>query len=287
MPEDIAGPLISCGVVVLIVVVLVIYARRQIQHFEALNAFIAGLRSAEGVLLCFHPWDGAYQLTTLNGENLKHGRAFILCIKASEIALYDPKSTTFDQIFSFAPEQVRWFGRPQKYHGGVNEIWLHLEVGTGWHLLKLHMGRAYMHDVVRALKSVLPAELVTAYRRQRPYIHYGPISVQPAHQDIHGSWTLQPPLHLYLMPLFLLVIDGLEVIRKIPLETIQQVGALQRLDRPDAQGLVRFQIEGEKMAFALDKFEVFATSLAEAAKRTLEEPMLQKQKKKEDDEEWE
>lgn len=290
MSPDLAGPLTSCGVIFLIIVILMIVAWRQIRHLEAVNAFIAELKSAEGSLLCFQPWNGAYELSALNGETLKKGQVFILSIKTDQIAMYDPKPAKPEQIYSFAPGQVRWFGRPQKYHDGVNEIWLHLEVGTGWHLLKLHMGRAYMHDAVRVLKSVLPPALVTAYRRQRPYIHYGPVFVQPAHQDIHGSWTLQPPLHLYLMPLFLLVMDKLEVLRKIPLETIQQIGALRRLDRPDTQGgLVRFQIEGEKMAFALGEYEVFAASLAEAAKRTLEEPVLQKQKKKEEDydEEWE
>jgi hypothetical protein len=47
--------------------------------------------------------------------------------------------------------------------------------------------------------------------------------------------------------------------------------------------------EGEKLAYAVKDYEVVAAAISEAAKRSLEEPVMQKQKKKDeyDDEEWE
>jgi hypothetical protein len=86
------------------------------------------------------------------------------------------------------------------------------------------------------------------------------------------------------MPRFLIILSSSTVLRKIPLVTIQQIGAFRRLDEPNASGLVRFRAEEETLAFALDNYEGFAASLAEAARRTLEAPVMQKQKKKDDEE---
>ncbi|HEX2905981.1 MAG TPA: hypothetical protein VHO69_03930, partial [Phototrophicaceae bacterium] len=77
------------------------------------------------------------------------------------------------------------------------------------------------------------------------------------------------------------------VLRTIPLAAVQQVGALQRLDEPDAAGLVRFRAEEETFAFALENHEALAEALATAAKRTLEDPLERKQKPKDDDPEYE
>jgi hypothetical protein len=136
--------------------------------------------------------------------------------------------------------------------------------------------------LVRALKQVAAPELVTAYRRQRPYVHSGPHNVRPATQDIHGAWALGDAFALYLMPRFLVILEDSRVLRKIPLEAIQQIGALRRIDAPQADGLVRFRAEEEPFAFSLPGYEAFAASLAEAAKRSLEAPLEQKQKGKED-----
>jgi hypothetical protein len=85
------------------------------------------------------------------------------------------------------------------------------------------------------------------------------------------------------MPRFLLILRSQRVERKLALESIQQIGALRRLDAPGAQGLVRFQVRDETLAFALADHAAFAEALAAAAKRTLEAPLEQKQKKKDDD----
>jgi hypothetical protein len=178
---------------------------------------------------------------------------------------------------------MRWFGRPQKYSTGLNDLWLHFEIGDRWHLVKVRLYEGLMRDMVRGLKAIASDELVTAYRRRRPYIHEGPAAAQPATQDIHGAWTLDAPVTLYLMPRFLVILRDTLVLRKIPLEAVQEIGAFRRLDEPQAQGLVRFRAEEETLAFALDKYDGFAASMAEAARRTLEEPVMQKQKKKADD----
>jgi hypothetical protein len=139
-------------------------------------------------------------------------------------------------------------------------------------------------DFVRGLKVIASDELVTAYRRRRPYIHVGPVDAHPANQDIHGAWSLDEPVTLYLMPRFLVILRYTTILRKIPLEAIQEIGAFRRLDEPQANGLVRFRAEEETLAFALAQHDEFAVSLADAAKRTLEEPIMQKQKKKYDEE---
>jgi hypothetical protein len=143
-----------------------------------------------------------------------------------------------------------------------------------------------MRDLVRTLKAITPPELTTAYRRKRPYIHSGPLKAQPATQDIHGAWTLTDAYDLYLTPRFLLILSGETVLRKIPLEAVQEISALRRLDQPKADGLVRFRAGEEPLAFALPQYEAFAQALAEAAKRTLETPLEQKRKGKKDDDDW-
>jgi hypothetical protein len=86
------------------------------------------------------------------------------------------------------------------------------------------------------------------------------------------------------MPAFLVVLDAAKVQRTFPLHIIQGIAAVERMDRPRAAGLVRFEVEGEKFAFALDRHVEFAEALAEAAKRTLEDPLQwQRKKKKPDD----
>jgi len=52
--------------------------------------------------------------------------------------------------------------------------------------------------------------------------------------------------------------------------------------KPD--GLVRFNADDVTYAFALDEYETWAADLAEAAKRTLEDPVERKRKSKDDDE---
>lgn len=252
------------------------------QYDRPSRALVAQIRNTQSPILCFYAW-GRCEIKQLNsGASLTRG--FIVVIKPGEIAIF-PRKPKIGEPFIFAPEQIRWFGRPQKYSTGRNDLWLHIEIGGDWHLVKFRLYEGMIRDLVRGLKAVASDELVTAYRRRRPYIHEGPARGQPAAQDIHGAWTLEEPVSLYLMPRFLVILQGAKTLRKIPLEAAQQIGAFRRLDQAGANGLVRFRAEEETLAFALDKHELFAEALAEAAKRTLEEPVFQKQKKKYDEDE--
>ncbi len=96
---------------------------------------------------------------------------------------------------------------------------------------------------------------------------------------------MDEPVSLYLMPRFLVILQAMKVVRKIPLESVQQIGAFRRLDQPNADGLVRFRADEETLAFAVEPHDGFAAALAEAARRTLEAPIMQKQKKKDDEDE--
>jgi hypothetical protein len=265
-------------VIFLFVLVLLLVLRYQ--YDPASQALVAEIKKTESQLQCFYAV-GRFEATQLNGSR-SSWKYFIVTVKLGVIVIL-PRKQQGVEPFTFTPDQIRWFGRPQKYSPGLNDLWLHLETGDGWRLVKFRLYQGLMRDLVRGLKAVASEELVTAYRRRRPYIHEGPAQAQPATQDIHGAWTLDEPVSLYLMPRFLVVLQATSVLRKIPLEVVQQIGAFRRLDQPNADGLVRFRAEEEMMAFALDQYEAFAASLAEAAKRTLEAPIMQKQKKKADE----
>ncbi len=222
------------------------------------------------------------RISRIGGGESRWHSSMIAC-SPGRITVYR-RSLTMNEVLSFAPSELRWFGRPEKYQNGTNEIWLHVERDTGWHLLKVKLSRGAMQDFVRSLKPLVSAEINTAYRRTRPYVHYGPLRALPAEQDIHGAWTLDAPITLYLMPLHVVILRDAEVLRVLPLERIQQVAALRRIDQPSADGLASFNLDGEKFAFASKDYQALAEAIAEAARRSLEAPLLQKQKGKDDDE---
>ncbi|HEX2905980.1 MAG TPA: hypothetical protein VHO69_03925 [Phototrophicaceae bacterium] len=193
--------------------------------------------------------------------------------------------TIYWRIFSFTPEQLQWVGLPDAYNEGYNQFWLHVEKEGKWYVLQI---RGYKYNNRRLLLALRRfafdrTDQVGAYRRRRGDIHFGPVQAEPAAQDIHGAWTLAVPVNLYLMPRYLVILQGNTVLRKIPVTTIQEIGALRRLDEPSAAGLVRFRAEEETFAFALAQHEALAEALATAAKRTLEEPLERKQKALDDD----
>jgi hypothetical protein len=212
-------------------------------------------------------------------------KACVLVIDANGFVVY-PQSQKMDERLTFKREDLRWFGRPNKYQQGLNEMWLHFELKDRWHLLQLRTNYYQMQRLVRVMKKVATPEQVKAYRRRRPYIHYGPVEAYPAEQDIYGVWTVQPlPEHLYLMPYALIILNMATIQRVIALEKIQQIEALRRMDAPTSDGVVRFKADGETFAYTLADFATFGASLAEGAKRTLEDPVIVKKKK--DDEDWE
>jgi hypothetical protein len=242
-------------------------------------ALIAQINDTLSPICCLYA-DG-FRTDEINGRRARW-QPFIIAVTLAQVAIYDFSPGTLEPCFVLAPDQLRWFGRPQKYHGGRNEIWLHMQVDQRWVVVKLRMYRHDMQAVVRALKVIATPDQVTAYRRRRPYIHYGPVAAQVADQDMLGAWALRDPVSLYLMPSHLVVLDGVTVRQAIPLDTIQAVSAVQRADQRRAAGLVRFQADGRPLAFALQPYEAFAGALGEAARRTLEDPVewLERKKKK-------
>lgn len=240
------------------------------------------LRSTPKPLLVLYP-SGLYRLRTINGK-ATHWYYCVVEVQPDSLSIY-PRTRTTQECFLFAISELRWFGRPKKYQAGNNHIWLHLEHEGHWLLLELRLYKTEMQDLVRAIKTITHETMVKAYRRQRPYLHYGPTTAYPGVQDIYGAWTLGKEVSLYIMPLYVVILDGDQVLRVLPLSDIQQIMALPRLDAPTKDGLVRFRVAEEAMAFAIEQHQLFADKLAEAAKRSLEEPPLRKQKGY--DEEWE
>jgi len=252
--------------------------RRAVRLQRAIDTRLAIIEAQDAPILVLKYWGHSYQVAPLKGKALDW-QSCIVTVTPKDIVLYD-RTALLEERLRVAAESLRWFGRPKKYSSGDNDIWLHVEKDGEWTLLKLRLPHSSMQDFVRAIKAITPPELVTAYRRRRPYIHAGPEKAQPATQDIHGAWMLDEPVELYLMPRFLVILRAGKVLRKLALEGVQEIGALRRLDAPGSQGLVRFRVEEETFAFALPHHETFAGLLAEAAKRTLEAPLERKQKGK-------
>ncbi|MDQ7025207.1 MAG: hypothetical protein Q9P44_06570 [Anaerolineae bacterium] len=102
-------------------------------------------------------------------------------------------------------------------------------------------------------------------------------------QNLHGAWELEPPVNLYIMPLQLVIFHGEEVYKSFDLTTVQNIAALKRMEGGKPDGLVRFTADEGELAFAMDDYESWASDLAEAAKRRLEDPIERKRKGKEDE----
>jgi hypothetical protein len=206
----------------------------------------------------------------------------LLVISHKRIALY--QQPQLEPVFTIQPHELRGFWRPQKYSENVNEIWIHAQIGLTWYVLKLRLHKSSMQAVVRSVKAIATEEQIKAYRRARPYIHRESIRAFPAQQNLHGAWELDAPVDLYLMPLMLVIFQGNEVHDTLELATIQNIAALWRMEGGKPDGLVRFNADDVTYAFALDEYETWAADLAEAAKRTLEDPLERKRKSKDDDE---
>ena len=261
------------------IILLTLWSIRTYRLQRAVYQHLLTLKESQPDILFFEQTINRFAMETINGRTVKKTRGMIT-LSSQEIGVY-PVKLPPQAIIRFAPSDIRGFWRPQPYDSGMNELWLHIERKREWVLVKLWLGREQMMEFIRTIKPLVEPEMVIAYRRQRPYIHYGPVQAQPAEQDIHGAWTLEPTISLYLMPRYLLILHDEAVQQMIPLSSVQQIGALRRLDAPQANGLVRFQTAEAHYAFALKDYETFANALADAAKRTLEAPVMQKQKGKE------
>lgn len=231
----------------------------------------------------FSDWPIRCQRIEVGEGRQSRWSASVMVVTETGISVY-PKSRDAKEHWTFQNADLRWFGRPKKYTYAENELWLHFEVGGRWETLRARTHQPSMMALVRALKVVATEEQVIAYRRRRPYIHFGPAAAQPAEQNIHGGWTLATPVQLFLNPVSLVVMQQRDVSRTLPLLDIHKIAALKRLDTPNADGLVRFLIQGETVAFALPMHEDFAKLLALAARRSLEAPLAEKGKKADEEE---
>jgi hypothetical protein len=265
-------------IVVALVVISAVVAARETRRNKAALALLQQIIASDQPLFSGYSSGLRFRVEEINSGRF-NWRPFVIAVTPTQIALH-PITQRAEAPIMFTPDELRWFGRPKKYTSGPNEMWLHIEHDRRWFLIRLRLYQHRMQGLVRALKQISDDEMVTAYRRRRPYIHYGPVTAQPATQDMLGAWVLDKPSDLYLMPLFLVVLEGSIVRRLIPLKAVQNVTAIKRLDRPRAAGLVRFEVDGEPFAFALDRYEALAGALAEAAKRTLEDPVQWQRKKK-------
>jgi hypothetical protein len=254
---------------------------QQVTVFRATTAVHKRLQ-AEGAALVLPPYSVAFRTQTL-GQSETRWRYAVVALTSDGVAIY-PRQRVMDDAIYLPYASLRWFGRPVKYHDGRNEIWLHYQLGDTWQVVKLRLNRYSMADLVRALKQFAAPELVTAYRRRRPYVHFGPVRVHPAEEDIYGAWTLSDPISLYVMPRYILLLDGERVLRLLPLEQTRKVAAARRIDQPDADGLATFEAVEDSFAFAGKDYQALAQAIAEAARLSLEAPLVQKQKGKKDDE---
>jgi hypothetical protein len=266
-----------------VIAILLWLAVRDARLHRNGNSLVRLLEERDHPLFCAYDAGLKCRILTINGPKTRW-TPFVIAVILGEIVLYRVAPNELERCLTIETSYLRWFGRPEKYTSGANEIWVHAEINGEWRLIQLRLYRHRMQALVRALKEIATPEQITAYRRHRPYIHSGPVSARTAAQTIYGAWELQQAVDLYLTPVFLVVLDGTNVHRTFPLHTIQDIAAVERLDRPRAAGLVRFEVEEEPFAFALDQHAAFAEALAEAAKRTLEDPLYwQRKKKKPDD----
>jgi hypothetical protein len=219
-------------------------------------------------LLCLYLPDGGYHLRQIGAQHDDKRQPFVLLVSRSAILFYPP-STDMRERLEFAPADLRWFSRPPNTHlNDHSDMILHFERGGRWYELTLHLRN---YDGERLLDALETLALTLRPPSYHPYVHYGPVTGQPAQQAQTGEWTLLKSITLYLMPVYLVVLrDGL-VERKIPVDSITHVASIPRLDAPG--GVVRFRVAGEDLAFTLDDYEAFAVSLAEAAKRSLDAPL--------------
>jgi hypothetical protein len=267
--------------VIALIGVIAAWAVYQVRLHRAANVVYQRLK-AEGALLLYSASSASSRLCIV-GRRPARRRAAVVALTAEGLIIY-PRKLAMDETYTLPFAGLRWFGRPQAYHSGRNDIWLHFEQDGHWQRLELRLPRAAMGDFVRMLKEFAP-ELIPAYRRRRPYVHFGPAAARPADEDIHGAWTLDDPVTLYVTPLAVVVLRGDQVKDVLPLDKVHQVAAMRRIDQPHADGLVTFTAAGERFAFASRRYQALAHAVAEAARRNLEQPLVQKRKGKLDDDE--
>lgn len=229
----------------------------------------------------------ACQWQAMGEKDSKQWRPCILFVGHKRLAVYPrPAQEDASPLVSIAPHELRGFWRPIPYHSGENEVQIHAQIGLTWGILRLKLPQSQMYLLIRAIKELSTADQIKAYRRQRPYPQKGLSPAYPAEQRLTGEWELFNPVDLYLTPLHLLVLRQGEIQKVFNLDQIQQIGALKRMEGLQNEGVFRFHAENKVYAFATNDYEAWAESLADAAKRSLEEPVMRKQKSKDASDEW-
>lgn len=255
-----------------------------IRRGARLQAFLNSFAAADPIYLS-HALGLARYKVVQPGQRERWRRG-VLVITHKRLALYDASAETGDSpLFHAQPDEIQGFWRPVKYQDGLNEIWIHTQIGVTWAILKLSLQKTEMQKLIRAMKAITTEEQIKAYRRRRPYIHREPAIAYPAKQTLQGEWELYDPVTLYLMPLALVILQEETVKQVLLLADMQQIAALRRMEGGEPAGLIRFALGEADYAFATNAYEAWAHDLAEAAKRTLEEPLQRKRKSKSDDDE--
>lgn len=279
---------IGIGITGLLVSIGSIWGYIEVRRSGRIARLLDNLKQYDPLFLTDR-WDREYFRFEMAGaDETKWERAIIL-VTHKRIAIYPFIPDDADKVRAFVtiqPNEIRGFWRPVKYMSGDNIMWIHAQIGEQWQILKLKLNQYDMQALVRAIKEISTSEQITAYRRRRPYIHEGLVTAFPAHQTLTGAWELNPPVQLYLMPLFLVILRDNRVLEQFELAKIQDIGALKRMEGGKPEGLIRFFLENELRAFAIDDYERWAELLATASKRTLEEPVMRKRKSKDGEDEF-
>jgi hypothetical protein len=277
--------LISFGIVGAVVGAISLFGYIEVRRAGRRAQFIESLRQYDPLYLSDRWTTVNYSLEIIGQESSKWQRSTLL-ITHKRIAIYPYIPDDFDKVkalYTIQPHELQGFWRPIKYMAGENELWIHAQIDEVWQILKLKLYQYDMHVLIRAMKEISTEEQVKAYRRQRPYIHRDTTPAFPAKQTLTGEWELGGQVQLYLMPLYLVILSNFRVQERYALTQIQDIAALKRMEGGKPDGLIRFFMDNELRAFALDDYEAWAEALAEASKRTLEEPVMRKRKSKDDD----
>ncbi len=277
--------IISIGVTGLLFAIGTLWGYLEVKRSRT-NRLVENLKQYDPLYLSDY-WKKTDYCVEIIGDNKQKWENAILLVTHKRIALYPFSSNSEGKtkaLFTIHPHELRGFWQRIKFFAGENTIWIHAEIDTQWYILKLKPHPYDRAILVQALEKISTSEQAKAYYMPRPYIHEGLSTAFPAHQTITGTWELGSPIQLYLMPLFLVILSKSHVQETIDLSKIQDIGALKRMEDGKPEGIIRFFVDEEFRAFALDDYERWAELLATASKRTLEEPVMRKQKIKDEDE---
>ncbi len=215
----------------------------------------------------------------------------ILFVSNKHIVAYPSKAPkgSDEPLISLFGHEIEGFWRPKKYEDGINGIEIHANASGQWTILRAKLTKSRMQALVRALKELVDDDIVRAYRQRRPYVYHPPDTAYLATQDLYGMWHYETPFKLYLTPATLVFLTDDDVVQRvIKLRDIQNIRVLEPGDSDIENGLIGFTLSStlEDVAVVVENTESWSTSIAAAARRTLEEPVTRKGKALDDELEW-